>query len=333
MPATPSYLVAASACVAACLALLLRRPGSTITRRGAVACAAGGVWALLLAARSAEGAQLSWAELLLEGLRDAAWLMVLLALVSPAKRGLKWSVLGLAGTHVLYGLAGWFGEYTRLYKLPLATFQATAGLLIALAGLMLAVLTLRAAQRSPSLPLRLCVLSVGGLFAFDLVLYGRTLWMSDIDADTWELRGLTVALLLVPFVAGAWRMPATNSRAFVSRHVVFYTTAFVVGGPVSVRHGTSAATTLRQHGGSWGNALQVTFLFGAVGILALLLLSESPLRRLRVFISTHFYRNKYDYRVEWMRFVQTLSSADESGHCTARQCARWRRFSAARAAC
>ena len=43
----------------------------------------------------------------------------------------------------------------------------------------------------------------------------------------------------------------------------------------------------------------------------MLLLSESPLRRLRVFISTHFYRNKYDYRIEWLRFVQTLSSADE----------------------
>jgi hypothetical protein len=32
-------------------------------------------------------------------------------------------------------------------------------------------------------------------------------------------------------------------------------------------------------------------------------------RRLRVFISKHFYRNKYDYRVEWLRFVHTLSSA------------------------
>jgi putative PEP-CTERM system histidine kinase len=43
----------------------------------------------------------------------------------------------------------------------------------------------------------------------------------------------------------------------------------------------------------------------------MLLLSESPLRRLRVFIATHFYRNKYDYRVEWMRFVQTLTSREE----------------------
>jgi putative PEP-CTERM system histidine kinase len=69
---------------------------------------------------------------------------------------------------------------------------------------------------------------------------------------------------------------------------------------------------VREHGGTWGNALQVAFLCGAAGVLGLLLLSESPLRRLRVFISTHFYRNKYDYRVEWMRFVQTLSLPDET---------------------
>jgi putative PEP-CTERM system histidine kinase len=30
-----------------------------------------------------------------------------------------------------------------------------------------------------------------------------------------------------------------------------------------------------------------------------------------VFISKHFYRNKYDYRVEWLRFVDTLSRAEE----------------------
>ena len=34
-------------------------------------------------------------------------------------------------------------------------------------------------------------------------------------------------------------------------------------------------------------------------------------RRLRVFLSKHFYRNKYDYRIEWLRFIQTLSMPEE----------------------
>jgi putative PEP-CTERM system histidine kinase len=31
---------------------------------------------------------------------------------------------------------------------------------------------------------------------------------------------------------------------------------------------------------------------------------------MRVFISKHFYRNKYDYRIEWLRFIKTLSAND-----------------------
>ena len=46
-------------------------------------------------------------------------------------------------------------------------------------------------------------------------------------------------------------------------------------------------------------------------LLIVFLLAEWPMRRLRVFISTHFYRNKYDYRITWLRFVQTLSSGEE----------------------
>ncbi|RPI13898.1 MAG: PEP-CTERM system histidine kinase PrsK, partial [Lysobacterales bacterium] len=41
------------------------------------------------------------------------------------------------------------------------------------------------------------------------------------------------------------------------------------------------------------------------------LASSSLRRQLRVFLSKHFYRNKYDYRVEWLRFIETLSSSGE----------------------
>jgi hypothetical protein len=37
-------------------------------------------------------------------------------------------------------------------------------------------------------------------------------------------------------------------------------------------------------------------------------------------VAKHFYRSKYDYRIEWLRFIQTLSAAQlepdprENGH-------------------
>jgi putative PEP-CTERM system histidine kinase len=40
-------------------------------------------------------------------------------------------------------------------------------------------------------------------------------------------------------------------------------------------------------------------------------MSAALRRRAAVFISKHFYSNKYDYRIEWLRFIQTLSSISE----------------------
>src|SRR5690606_32002874 len=55
----------------------------------------------------------------------------------------------------------------------------------------------------------------------------------------------------------------------------------------------------------------IVFFAGAVVVLASLVTSTALRRHARVFISKHFYRNKYDYRIEWLRFIRTLSSTDE----------------------
>jgi putative PEP-CTERM system histidine kinase len=55
--------------------------------------------------------------------------------------------------------------------------------------------------------------------------------------------------------------------------------------------------------------MQVTFLFGALLLLAGILFSGTFRAWLKVFISKHFYSYGYDYREEWMRFTRTLSEA------------------------
>ena len=40
--------------------------------------------------------------------------------------------------------------------------------------------------------------------------------------------------------------------------------------------------------------------------------SRGLLRRLKVYISAHFYPHRYDYRAEWLRFTQTLAGNDEA---------------------
>jgi putative PEP-CTERM system histidine kinase len=311
MPGTLAYLLTALAAAIGCALLLAKSRTGNIARRAAIACAVSAAWALILAGQHLLGAGPSWSVLIAEALRYAAWLAFLSALApadmpSWVRRVFLALVVVVAG----YGIAGWVGDYSHRYSLRLIGGLSTAGLVLAFAGLTATEQAMRNAAPAVRRDVRLCAIGAGGQFAFDLFLYSQSQLLGGIDTGAWATRGLVTALLFIPFVVGARRVPAAEVRFFVSRHMVFYTTAFVaVGGYLSLM--ALGGYQVREHTGTWGNALQVAFLFGAGGILALLIWSESPLRRLRVFIATHFYRNKYDYRIEWMRFVATLSLPDE----------------------
>jgi putative PEP-CTERM system histidine kinase len=70
---------------------------------------------------------------------------------------------------------------------------------------------------------------------------------------------------------------------------------------------SAAGYYLRYFGGGWGVVVQVTFLFVAFVLLAIILFSGAIRSWLKVFISKHFYSYNYDYREEWLRFTRTLS--------------------------
>jgi putative PEP-CTERM system histidine kinase len=269
------------------------------------------LWALILAGQAYVGARAAWVGLLGESLRYGGWFAVLSSLAPSAPRWFTRGAITLVSLLAMYGLLGWAGAFARFYSLPLGGAFEYLGLVLAFTGLVLTEQVLRNSSAPMREPVRLCAIGIGGQFAFDLFLFSQAELLGALDAEAWILRGVFTAGLLLPFTLGALRMPMSEARLFVSRHVIFYTSAFIAVG-LYLCIMALGGYWVRQHGGNWGNALQVVFLCGAAGILVLLLLSESPLRRLRVFITTHFYRNKYDYRLEWMRFVQTLSTPGES---------------------
>jgi putative PEP-CTERM system histidine kinase len=49
------------------------------------------------------------------------------------------------------------------------------------------------------------------------------------------------------------------------------------------------------------------FLIGAIGLLLWMLFSNTLRAHVRAFLIKHFYKNKYDYREEWLRLTQALS--------------------------
>ena len=311
MSATVNYSIAALISFAASAALLVKSRNGDIARRAAAGAGISALWALVLVGQAVFESRLSWVMLLFEGLRYTAWIVVLRVL-APANVP-EWSrrlCLAVCVAPILYSIAGWIGRYTGAWSLPLDSVFGFSGLALAITGLVATEQAVRFTPGVLSSPLRLCLVGLGGMFAYDLFLFSQAQLLGGFDLETWNLRAFCAAVLIVPLALGAWRMPASEPRVFVSRYVVFYSSAFVAVG-VYLSLMALGGFFVREHGGRWGHALQIVFLVGAAALLVSLLLSESPLRRLRVFISTHFYRNKYDYRITWLRFIDTLSGDDE----------------------
>src|SRR5262249_29110073 len=159
--------------------------------------------------------------------RYGAWLVVLRSLAPPSAPWFKVTFLGLVVGLIVYSILGWFGDYTSFYALPLGRVNENFGLLLAFAGLVATEQAMRNASIENTSLVRMCAVGVGGHLAFDLFLFSQAQLLGAVDPVAWALRGAVAGLLLIPFALGVWRMPVTEPRVFVSRHVVFYTSAFV----------------------------------------------------------------------------------------------------------
>ncbi len=151
-------------------------------------------------------------------------------------------------------------------------------------------------------------LAAGGIFAFDLYLYSQAFLLHGIDRGIWEIRGIINALMVPLMVMAVARNKAWSRNIFVSRHVVLSTTT-LLGAGVYLLLIAASGFYLRESGGDWGRTLQIVFFSLSLVLLALIMMSGQLRAHALVFIGKHFYRNKYDYRNEWLRLTKEL---DES---------------------
>lgn len=277
------------------------------------ACLVTAGWGFLLAWNIAGRPVSSLLVFIIEISRASVWIVFLVWLVGQLGVSLRVRLAALATCTAVF-VAGvgswanytWFGGAGDIGKVLFP-----GGLLIALVGLLLIEQLYRNSPIEARWGLKALVLGLGGMFAYDLFLYSQAVLFSAIDTTTWAARGI-INVFFVPAIAiAARRSPDWELRIFVSRHVVFYTTTLVaVGAYLLVM--SLGGYLLIQFGGSWGALARVIFFAGAILVLLILLFSSTLRSRLRVFLNKHFFHNKYDYREEWLRLVETLAEFERS---------------------
>jgi putative PEP-CTERM system histidine kinase len=180
-------------------------------------------------------------------------------------------------------------------------------LLVAIVGLVLVEQIMRNAHVESRRAVKYLCIGLGVIFAYDFYLYSNALLFQGLNVGLWEARGFVNGLAVPVLAIAIVRDPRLSLDVFVSRRMVFHTTALLGAGLYLLAMGLGGYY-IREYGGEWGTVVEVIFLFGAGLVLMVLLFSGRVRASLRVFINKHFFHYKYDYRDEWLRFIQTLSS-------------------------
>lgn len=305
------------------LIVLLGRQGGEIRsyRSLALASACTVLWSAWLALDFWQnGVRLTTPGHILEVVRSAAWLIFLAdALFASSTDRQKTRRAVRVGIIVLGVLAAVVGTQgiARVSAVAIPPNAIIIGYLaLAIFGLALTENLLRNVPSDERWNLKFLCFGVGAIFGYDFFLYSQALLLRQIDGDLYAARGVTNALAVLLLAVSVLRSKRPVGRAprreIVVSHRLMFHSAALLGTGAYLLIMAAVGYYIRQFGGSWGGVLQMTFLFGA-GILLVLSFSSGTVRGyLKTFVGKHFFKYKYDYREEWLRFIRTTSEAEQN---------------------
>lgn len=150
-------------------------------------------------------------------------------------------------------------------------------------------------------------LALAGAALFDLYLYSQAVLFNSVDTDAVSIRGAVHTLMVPLLLLASTRRSDWISKIQISRKAAFHSATLLIAG-IYLIFVSGVGYYVRYFGGEWGRALQLALVFFGLLMLIILALSGTVRAKLRVFVGKHFFRYRYDYREEWLRFTRTLSS-------------------------
>jgi putative PEP-CTERM system histidine kinase len=277
------------------------------SRRLVAAFAVTSAWAIFVAFQGPHSLGAGIAE----AARNFAFLGFMYAIVGRAvdergQEGLKLvytvlaAVIGLQVT--LAGTIPQFADKAVLHDALLSTAQVI-GLTIAAGSLVLVHNLYGQAAHESRWGIRLPMIALAGLWAYDLHLY-TVAWLTrgPVD-DLYAMRGAILSLLVPLFAlasrrSAGWRMRLSRAATFQSLSLIA-----ILGYLILMM---TASRALEVLGGNWVRTGQVGLVF-AITVAAVILLPSGRMRAWsRVIVAKHFFEHRYDYREEWLRFTRTV---------------------------
>ena len=255
------------------------------------------LWAVTVPWLQQEPSAWGWFGHACDVLRYAAWYAFMVLLLNRHGEGgeegptLSW-LLPLALGLVLYALL---------------SADRMSMMLLALCGLVLLEQLFRNLRDDARWSAKPVCLGLAGTFIFDVYLFSQGVLFNALDADAVLARPYVHGMMVPLLLLASTRHRNWAAKIRVSRRLAFHSASLLLAG-VYLLLIAAAGYYVRYFGGDWGRVVQVALVFLAVMLLAAVALSGSLRARIRVSIGKHLFHYRYDYRDEWLKFTQALSS-------------------------
>lgn len=254
---------------------------------------------------------LTWLSAAADWSRYASWYGFLLLMLRPARRHKPGAAMTALAPIAVAVMA--FGLFALVFAAPgidmaakAARWQLLSAMLMPVFALLLLEQVFRNVSEDSRWNIKPLCLGLAGAFLFDLYLFSQAVLFNQLDPDALSIRSTVHALMAPLLLLSMNRRRDAIATVRFSPKAAFHSATLLLAG-VYLLFIAAVGYYVRYFGGEWGRALQLGLVFFALIMLVLLALSGTMRARLRVFLSKHFYRLRFDYREEWLKFTRTLS--------------------------
>lgn len=244
-------------------------------------------------------------------LRYGCWFAFLLLILRP--RGSENSSQGIGWLGATAAALVFFGLVARLFGASGIDVLGDPSRLILFSSMALPVFALvlveqlfRNVSEDSRWNVKPLCLGLVGAASFDVYLYSQAVLFNRLDSDALSIRGAAHTLMVPLLLLASTRRANWISKIQLSRKVAFHSATLLIAGLYLI-FVSAVGYYVRFFGGEWGRALQLGLVFFGLLLLIVLALSGTVRAKLRVLLGKHFFRYRYDYREEWLRFTKTLS--------------------------
>ena len=150
------------------------------------------------------------------------------------------------------------------------------------------------------------ILGLGSIFASFIFVIGQRLLYFTIQLDLTAVHSVIILISLALILFATVRHRLMEVDIFISRYAIYSSLTVLFAGAYFLALGLLGE--LAKHFGlDIGHFWKIPVIFASALILLAFFLSDTVRRKVRYFINRHFFKNKYDYRSEWLAFSEKLS--------------------------